>query len=66
MNEKHIQRIQGQDECNGTCKKSFKQLEDIETAEKEKAIRKQDFDDNFELIKSGKSRKFCVRSGKTK
>ncbi len=71
MNEKEIQRIQGHDELKAELARiNADKLLQIahETAEKEKAIRKQVFDDNFQLIKSGKASEIELEkmSGKDK
>ena len=71
MNEKEIQRIQGHDELKAELARiNADKLLQIahETAEKEKAIRKQVFDDNFQLIKSGRASEIELEkmSGKDK
>jgi len=71
MNEKNIQRIQGHDELQVELARiqADKLLQIAhETAEKEKAIRKQVFDENFQLIKSGKASEINLEkmSGKDK
>jgi len=71
MNEKEIQRIQGHDELKAELARiNADKLLQIahETAEKEKAIRKQVFDDNFQLIKSGRASEINLEkmSGKDK
>jgi len=71
MNEKNIQRIQGHDELQVELAriKADKLLKIAhETAEKEKEIRKQVLNTNFELIKSGKAGEINLEkmSGKDK
>ena len=71
MNEKEIQRIQGHDELKAELARiNADKLLQIahETAEKDKAIRKQVFDDNFQLIKSGRASEIELEkmSGKDK
>ena len=71
MNEKNIQRIQGHDELQVELARiqADKLLQIAhETAEKEKAIRKQVFDANFQLIKSGRASEIELEkmSGKDK